>query len=139
MPVPAFEVMPSLCASFTLPPLPSLHLCVFLTVFCPPFSLCLHVVGDVCAAVSEDGLPTQEPASRAVAERPAPQPAQRSSCHDGPSLLQHRESALPSPLPPIAVSEGRKREEGWWHLQYAFFSSEVRHRNERRGLSQKMQ
>ncbi len=67
-----------------------------LTVF-----LCLSVPLQGCdggVAVSEDGLPTQEPASRAVAECPAPQPAQRSSCHAGPGLLRHCESALPSSL-----------------------------------------
>lgn len=47
---------------------------------------------DNSIAFAEDGLPTEEPASRAVAERPAPQPAQCSSCHAGLSLLWHCES-----------------------------------------------
>lgn len=137
MPIPAFELMPSPCVSFILPPF---HLYLFasssLTVF-SSLSLFLLLVGDVCAAVSEDGLPTQEPASRAVAERPTPQPAQRSSCHAGPSLLQHRESALPSPL----LLYLRREKEGGRAVASTifFFSSEVRHRNERRCVSQKMQ
>lgn len=49
----------------------------------PDFSP-LSVVCDGSAAVSEDGLPAQESASRAVAQRPAPQLAQPSSCHAGP-------------------------------------------------------
>ena len=70
------------------------------------FVICLAVLSSsvllsVCnssIAFTEDDLPTQEPAVRAVAERPATQPAQHSSGHDGPGLLCHCESALLSPL-----------------------------------------
>lgn len=52
-----------------------------------PDSFPLSVVCDGSFAVTDDGLPTQEPASRSVAQRPAPQPAQPSSCHAGPCPL----------------------------------------------------
>lgn len=94
--------LPHVFAIICFKVLPSLYVCLFispassLTVFLS-FSVCLPVC-DGGVAVSEDGLPTQKPASRAVAERPASQPAQCSSYHAGTSLLRHCESALSSPL-----------------------------------------
>lgn len=63
----------------------------FLAVLFSSFPL---TVCDSGAAFAEYGLPTQEPARRAVAECPAPQSAQYPSCHDGPGLLWHGESTL---------------------------------------------
>lgn len=85
-----FKALPSLrISSFWLFKCSHIHPSSSLGVLCTsiPLSGC-----DNSIAFAEDGLPTEEPASRAVAKRPAPQPAQCSSCHAGLSLLWHCES-----------------------------------------------
>lgn len=138
MPIPAFEVMPSPCLSFILPPLPLyLFASSSLTVF-SSLSLFLLLVGDVCAAVSEDGLPTQEPAAEQWRS------AQLLSLLSAPAAMLDPAccNTVSPPSHHLCSSIYLRREkEGGRAVAstVCFFSSEVRHRNERRCLSQKMQ
>lgn len=97
---------------------------ILLVSFFLPKNLWTHqqlfsVVCDGSVAVSEDGLPTQEPTSRAVAERSAPQPAQPPGCHAGPCPLWYRES----PLTAFLLKQAKRRGPNW--IESSFFSSKT--------------